>query len=316
MKINICNKYKYDTIEYKCCGGYGIKSIELDKYLNKMILNTYLYYNCYICGENIISDKIYLKDNNLDAFSYCFSCKKIFCNNYYCLFLHKLKCQNNSISINVNKMKYICLDHSIMLNEEFPYTWYCVNDRKNLCDRCYSEENKNHNIIYKEEKAPIQINDIKEEENILLKITEYLEEDQKNFINVEEKKLKKSLEINKELFNFELKTSIDNLNNQKKDELSKKEKELEEKISNNKKNYYNFMKDQINLLSDNLKTIANELKEENIIKNNNVNDVDIKNIFNSINNCFKSCYNLEKLKNIVFSEKEKEYNDELNSFKK
>jgi hypothetical protein len=80
-------------------------------------------------------------------------------------------------------MNDICLKHSINSSEKLSFTWYCVNDNKNLCDTCYSEENKKHNIIYKMEKAHIEINNIKEEEKIFLKIIEYLNGKHKKVIN-------------------------------------------------------------------------------------------------------------------------------------
>ena len=306
-KINICKDNEDDIIEYKCSGGCGIKSINLHKYLNKMILNTYLYRNCYICGNNNI-DNIYFKGNYLNVFSYCFSCKKIFCNNYYCSLFHRLKCKNSK-SIKINKMKNICLEHSNMLNEESPFTWYCDNEKKNLCDRCYSEENKNHNIIYKEQNAPIQIDDIKEEENIVLKIIEYLKEEYKRIIN----NLKNNLKKNKDDLNLESQNTKDNLNTQRKDELLSKKKELEDKKYNCLKNYNNFIIEEINHICDELKSKANKLKEENIIKNNKVNDDDLKNKLISIDNFFKNFNQIENDKKFSFSNKEKEYNEELES---
>ena len=135
-----------------------------------MILKTYLYNNCYICGSTQIDDNN-LKNND-NIFTYCLSCSKIFCKNECCLFLHKLKCQNIN-SIDINLMKNIYLKHYIILNEKKCFTWYCITENKNICDACYSEENKAHKIIYKMENAPIEIDNIKEEENILLKIIEY-----------------------------------------------------------------------------------------------------------------------------------------------
>ena len=302
-KINIYKDNEDDSIEYKCSGGCGIKSIKLREYLNKMILNTYLYRNCYICGNNNI-DNIYFKDSYLKVFSYCFSCKKIFCNNYYCSFFHKLKCKNSK-SIKINKMKNICLKHSNMLNEESPFTWYCDNEKKNLCDRCYSEENKSHNIIYKEENAPIQIGDIKEEENIVIKIIEYLKEEYKKKIN----DLKNKLKRNKDDLNLESIEDKDNLNTQRQDELLSKKKELEDKKYNCLKNYDNFIIEEINHICNDLKLKANKLKEENIIKNNIVNDDDLKNKLISIDNFFKNFNQIGIDTKFSFSKKKIEYNE-------
>ena len=69
-----------DIIKYKCSGACGMRSMALHEYLNKMLLNTYLYNNCYICGS-INIDSIHLNEKNPNIFSFCFSCKKIFCNN-------------------------------------------------------------------------------------------------------------------------------------------------------------------------------------------------------------------------------------------
>jgi len=130
-----------------------MKSVILHEYLNKMIVNTYLYKSCYVCGSNNIDD-IYLNENSPNIFSYCFSCKKIFCNNNYCSLLHKLKCQNKKLIL-INTMKDKCLKHSVNSNDKLSFTWFCANDNKNLCDNCYSDEDKSHNLIYKMEKVPI-----------------------------------------------------------------------------------------------------------------------------------------------------------------
>ena len=272
--INFSQNNGNDIIKYKCSGPCGIKSVILHEYLNKMIVNTYLYKSCYVC-VSINIDNFDLNENNPNIFSFCFSCKKIFCNNNYCSFLHKLKCQNKK-SILINTIKDICLNHSINSNDKLPFTWYCVNDNKNLCDTCYSEEDKSHNLIYKMEKVPIEINNIKEEEKIFLKIIEYLNEKHKKVINDKKMDLINKLNEKKEKLNLELKESKDKLNNERNNKLSLNQKEYNENINKNKEKYYNIITEQIKHYSNKLRTIANKLYEENLINNNNDNDMDNK----------------------------------------
>ena len=308
--INFSENNGNDIIKYKCSGACGMKSIALHEYLNKMILNTYLYTSCYVCGSLNI-DNIDLNENSPNIFSFCFSCKKIFCNNNYCSFLHKLKCQNKS-SILTNTMKDICLKHSIISNDKLPFTWFCVKDNKNLCDTCYKEEDKSHKIIYKMEKVPIEINNIKEEEKILLKIIEYLNEKHKKVINDKKSDLINKLKEKKEKLNLELKESKDKLNSQRNYKLSLNKNEYNENINKNKEKYYNIMTEQIKQYSDKLRTIANKLYEDNLINNNNDNDMDNKH--NIINNFRKEKEALEydNLPNILKTEKN--YNTKKNSY--
>ena len=116
--INICKDNTDDIIKYTC-RDCGTISVLLHEYLDKMILKIYLYNNCYICRKFQIND-IDLKNNGIKSFLFCFSCKKIFCNNN-CFYFHKLKCKNIK-SININTMKDICLKHSISSNDILPYT--------------------------------------------------------------------------------------------------------------------------------------------------------------------------------------------------
>ena len=306
--INICKDNEDDFIIYKCSKNCGKISVFLHEYLNKMILNIYLYRNCYICGNIQIND-IDLKNNKINAFSFCFSCKKIFCNNQYCLFFHQLKCKNIK-SINISTIKNICLKHSIISKEILSYTWYCIDDNKNLCDICYSEENKNHNIIYKMENAPIEINNTKEEENIFQKIIEYLkQEDNKindNKINI----LLNDLNNNKNLVNLKLSKDIDILNNKRNDELSIITNKYKEYIDINKKKCYDAMTEQIIHLCKNIKTLTNNLYN----KNNNNNSNDINNKQKLINNFFNEINKLEKENKDFFLKSEKDFFNEKKNF--
>jgi len=63
------------------------------------------------------------------------------------------------------------------------------------------------------EKVPIEINNIKEEEKIFLKIIEYLNEKYKKVINDKKMDLINKLNEKKEKLNLELKESKDKLNN-------------------------------------------------------------------------------------------------------
>ena len=74
--IKFSENNENDIIKYKCSGACGMKSIALHEYLNKMILNTYLYTSCYVCGS-INIENIYINEDSPNIFSYCFSCKKI-----------------------------------------------------------------------------------------------------------------------------------------------------------------------------------------------------------------------------------------------
>jgi len=308
--INFSQNNGNDIIKYKCSGPCGIKSVILHEYLNKMIVNTYLYKSCYVCGS-INIDNIYLNENSPNIFSFCFSCKKIFCNNNYCSFLHKLKCQNKK-SILINTIKDICLNHSINSNDKLPFTWYCVNDNKNLCDTCYSKEDKSHNLIYKMEKVPIEINNIKEEEKFFLKIIEYLNEKHKKVINDKKMDLINKLNEKKEKLNLELKESKDKLNNQRNNKLSLNQKEYNENINKNKEKYYNIITEQIKHYSNKLRTIANKLYEENLINNNNDNDMDNKH--NIIHNFCNESKKLEYDSIPSILKTEKDYNTQKNSY--
>ena len=304
--INICKDNTDDIIKYKC-RNCGIISIILHEYLNKMILKIYLYKNCYICGNIQIND-VNFKNKTINSFLFCFSCKKIFCNNNNCLFFHNLKCKKIK-TIEINKMANICLNHSIASNDIIQYTWYCVNDNKNLCDICFSQDNKNHNKIYKMENIPIEINNIKEEENILQKIIEYLKQKDYKIIKDKINILSNKLKINKKELCSKLKKDIDILNNKKNDELSKLTNEYNNNIDKNKKKYYDTMTEQIKQLCESIKTLTDNISNENEINKNN--DINYKhNLFNKFFDNENKIKNDNK--NIISKTEEDYYKEEKN----
>ena len=161
------------------------------------------------------------------------------------------------------------------------------------------------------EKSPIEKNNIKEEEKILLKIIEYLNEKHEKVINDKKCNLMNKLNEKKEKLYLELKKSKDKLNNQRNYKLSLSQNEYNEKINKNKEKYYNIITEQIKKYSDKLRTIANNLYNDNLINNNNENDMDNKHSI--IDNFLKESNALEYDSMPSILKTEKNYNTQKNS---
>ena len=109
------NKYNEDdTIVFNCLGSCDKIEISIKEYLQKFLLNTYLYEKCYSCK------KIQKEDTNF-IFNYCLECHKIYCKQ--CFYNHKCYKYNNFIKINIMNSK--CLIHN---NKDL--NSYCYEDKK------------------------------------------------------------------------------------------------------------------------------------------------------------------------------------------
>ena len=322
--INICNneKQEQDIIEYNCycCPKKNKQSKDafqmdnekfhfkntLKEYLNKMIINTYLYNKCCVCGSNQI-DKIINNINNI--FKFCLKCQKIFCNNTLCLSFHK--CQIEYF-IDIRQKNNICLNLShfdLFKKTYFFFSNYCIESKKNICDNCFKIDHKGH----LNDKRILNYNNEQKEKELLLKIISKLEEDKKKITN--EKILNENKKINESIQKLEkqLKDEIEKNNKNKENELTKIEKQFEIDIKQNEKIYdeqiTNYMKNLYEEMNSLIIELNNYYREQE-----NKSDGNVK--FKILDSYFSDNQKISKEYNNIINNCKYEYERKIENIKK
>ena len=234
-------------------------NITLKEYLNKMLINTYLYNKCCICGS-FQKDEMLNNINNI--FKFCLECKKIFCNNELCLSFHKCL---KKYFIDIIKIKNFCLDlsHFEKFGGKSFFTNYCIVSKKNICDICFKNSHKGHDM---KDKRIITYNNDKKEISLLLKLIQELKEKKnqitKQKILKEETKRDNDIQILKK----QLQSEIEKYNKNKVQELENLKKQFEFNIKQYEEKYNeqmsNYMKDLYEKMNSLLVEFNNKYIEE------------------------------------------------------
>ena len=275
-KINICNneKEELDTIEYNCynCKTYN-NIITLKEFLNKMIINTYLYNKCCICSS-IQIDKMINNFNNI--FKFCLECKKIFCNNELCLSLHQCK---KKYFIDITKTKNVCLNLShFELSERNPYfTNYCFESKKNICDNCFKISHKGHI----KDKRILTYNNEKKENELLLKLIQDLQEEKSKISQEKIIKIERKKNQDIKILEKQLKDEIEKNNKNKNQELEQLEKRFNNDIKQNEQKYNQQISNYIKNFYEKMNSLLVELNNKYIEEESKSNGNDKFKIANS-----------------------------------
>ena len=134
----ICNNAIIQIKDYKlnfyeCCHGHKSLNEIFDNYNQTQIIPLENI-RCHKCRD---SQKNYIED-----FGKCLTCSKEFAK-YYCPKCWGEHPKSHKV-INYDEKYYYCQKHH--KEENNVYTSYCENCKKNLCEFCVSEENKEHKI--------------------------------------------------------------------------------------------------------------------------------------------------------------------------
>ena len=267
-------------ISFKCLNkdinnNHQIQTMPISEYINKMIINTYLFNKCSSCN------KIQKLSKDLSIFKYCLMCNEIICE--HCKEKHINN--NNHIKehyfINNNEKSIKCLIH--LQNNNF--TEYCFDCKKNLCKECVKTRmHIKHNKHPLDELSLLEENKIilKKIIDLLIKDKENLELQKKDFINnlnnkTNETKIK--LTENYEIKNKEIKMKLENELKIKNEKLQNDLKELKQK----------YLKD--------VKFLKNRFEVDKYLLNEN---------FNKETELNKKCYN-DELSKYTNQQKNNEY---------
>ena len=171
-----------DNIEitYKCLNtkiqnNHGIKTMPINKYINAMRKNTYLYNICSSCK------KIQLNEKNKLLFNFCIICQEIVCNE--CINLHTNNNRNLHYFIKNNEKAVFCMKHPQKRNIE-----YCIKCRTHLCIECLKS---GHHFNHQKNNL-IEVKPSEEKKDILTKYIDSLKKEKQKF---EREKDKKSISL-------------------------------------------------------------------------------------------------------------------------
>jgi len=263
LNLHVDNK----RIDFICSKCNKINKKSLD-YQDKLKENNYLYTKCSYCG---LSSK-----NNEDIFSYCYDCKKDFCNK--CEEEHKKETIEHIKIIKINEKNNRCLEH---YEEEIIN--FCIDCEKKICEK--SGRHKGHtkiklNDLNKKFVKSIEI--IKKKNKELLNIIKFNEtimnlynKKKNNFLYLKSlKNIANEYKMEKERDTNDLKFVLNDFDNEIKNsekaiETIFKEKEFDFEIERQEENLL-LSKGELN--DDNFKCISkikfNNLREINLSENN------------------------------------------------
>ena len=287
--------YEFNEIEFKC-KVHGIKRLSLREYFILSSQHSYYNYKCEKCNisqKEIFSDvditteeKDYITNNIL--FKYCYECKNILCPNCS----HKHKHNDVQKLLPVNLLNNKCKDHF----DEENFNIYCITCEENICNSTRETVHQDHfiEIIPKLNPKEEKLNFIINKNNFIKKNIELLEYLLKinntiletynvskcnYFHNLNVGHLFDSIKKNFKNTEEGLKSLFYKLNNRYKNQLNKINKKYKLKLTGNE--------NKLNLSHNNLE--INDLQlfsgikfpylEELSLQNNNINSIDVLNLF-------------------------------------
>ena len=234
-----------DILVFNCLGNCDKIEISIKEYLQKFILNTYLYEICYSCKKIQINDTDFI-------FNYCLECLKIYCEQ--CFNNHECSKYNNFIKINNINSK--CLIHK---NKDL--NSYCYEDKRKLCQECLNDgSHLNHTFkLLLSEILPIKIDNKDLEIEIFQNIMDYFKQKIRDINENKKLNIKNKFQRNKN----NVKEKYDNINNNLKSEKYEKINKIKE-IYKNKKDkleilYNNKILDEKNNIFEELNDLMKNL---------------------------------------------------------
>ena len=299
LNLHVDNK----RIDFICskCNKINKKSLN---YQDKLKENNYLYTKCSYCGLS--------SENNGDIFSYCYDCKKDFCDK--CEEKHKEEAIGHIYIIKINEKNNRCLEH---YDEEIIN--FCTDCGKKICEKSVSDPHKGHtkinlNDLNKKYLESIEI--IKNKNKELLNIIKFnktimnlYNKKKNNFLYLKSlKNIANEYKSEKERDSNDLKFVLNDFDN----EIKNSEKESET-IFKGKEFDFEIQRQEENLLlskgelnDDNFKCISkikfNNLREINLSENNITNIDLLCNIslpyLELLNLSFNQINNIEPLRHI------------------
>ena len=156
-------KINYNKI-YRCSKCWKIPRIDIDEINNT--INVKCIHNNEKVNQNYKFDKFldiqskipeltvcsFCKNGNYahtSSFDYCYSCQNLFCKKCENKHKNSEECKKDQTSNkNQKDISPLYLVDSFCVSHENPTKYYCINCERYICDKCFEEEHKYHNIKF------------------------------------------------------------------------------------------------------------------------------------------------------------------------